>query len=82
MVRCVLTPEGPAIGRAVAGRGAWVCSVECLQRALARKGFDRAWRTTMPSATLEALRIAFEGVITNMEELPVGGVSPAGTQGR
>jgi len=53
-----------------------VCSAECLRTAIARKGFDRAWRQPMPTESLRALQIAFESVITNMEELPADGFHP------
>ena len=79
MVRCVLAPGGPAVSRTAPGRGAWLCSAACLDTAIRRRQFERAWRCPVAQDTLDALRIAFDGVITNMEELPAGGFEPAGT---
>jgi hypothetical protein len=48
----VLGPDGTArLDPAGAGRGAWLCGPECLDRAVAARGFDRAWRTTAPATT-------------------------------
>ena len=70
MVRCALGPNGPVVSRTAPGRGAWVCDVECLRTAIARKAFDRAWRQSVPAGRVDALQIAFEGVITEVEQLP------------
>lgn len=56
-----------------------MCSAECLRAAITRKGFDRAWRQPVPAEWQQALRIAFEGVISEVEELPVAGVRPGST---
>ncbi len=66
-------PNGPVVGRTAPGRGAWLCSVDCLAVATSRKGLDRALRRTVPTEALAALRIAFEGVISKVEELPTAG---------
>ena len=75
MVRCVLGPDGPAVSRVAPGRGAWLCSDDCLHLAIRRKAFERAWRRAVPAEGLEALQNAFRAVITNMEELPAAGFS-------
>ena len=38
MIRCALTPDGPVVGRTAPGRGAWVCSLDCFDQAVRRKG--------------------------------------------
>ena len=88
MIRCAMSPQGATVSRTAAGRGAWLCSAACFHTAERRKAFDRAWKRSVPPATLQpleqALRIAFEGVIINMKELPTVGVAtdePAATKG-
>ena len=77
MVRCALGPNGPIVSRTAPGRGAWVCSADCVRAAIAKKAFDRAWRQSVPAGWVDALRIAFEGVITEVEQLPaVPGKAP------
>ena len=70
LVRCTLAADGtPAISRTAAGRGAWLCpsSTTCFTQAIKRRGFERAWKCTVPAATNEALQIAYEAMKTNME---------------
>ena len=50
LVRCVLDADGVAHvdrrgrdGRG--GRGAWLCGIDCLEPAMRRGGFERAWKT-------------------------------------
>jgi predicted RNA-binding protein YlxR (DUF448 family) len=87
MVRCVLGPDGPAVSRTAPGRGAWLCSPDCLHTAIRRKAFDRAWRRAVPATAFEgfhdALQNAFGPVITNMEEWSTAGSpgEPAPTKG-
>jgi predicted RNA-binding protein YlxR (DUF448 family) len=76
LVRTVAGPGGPRIGRHAPGRGAWVCSLECFDRAAKRRGFERAWRHPVSAAALATLRIEVEAVITNMEELSAVGGAP------
>ncbi len=38
-----------------AGRGAYVCSINCLEKAAATKGFDRALRTRLDSETMSRI---------------------------
>jgi hypothetical protein len=40
-----------------------------------RKAFTRAFRRDVPSSTLDALRIPFESVITNMKVLTAVGTN-------
>ena len=56
-----------------------MCSEQCLQLAVRRRAFDRAWRRTVRTEELTALQNAFTAVITNMEELPAAG--DTGTSG-
>jgi predicted RNA-binding protein YlxR (DUF448 family) len=57
----VLTPVGrAAISRTAPGRGAWLCAPlgECLDTAIRRRGFERAWRRSVPPGALDdVLRI-------------------------
>ena len=55
MVRCVAR-DGGRVASGSDGRGAWVCSVECFDQALAASGFARAWRRTVDRASLGGLR--------------------------
>lgn len=60
MVRVVRAADGnlrlDRDGR-LPGRGAYVCPrQECLERALKRHGFDRAYKTHIAAAALEQLR--------------------------
>lgn len=74
MARCALATHGPAVGRTLPGRGAWLCSVACFDAAVRRKAFQRAWRTEVDPATLAQLRMAFAESAARMNEstgLPV-----------
>jgi predicted RNA-binding protein YlxR (DUF448 family) len=58
-MRIGLDPTGqPAIGRTLAGRGAWLCagSVACFDLAVRRNGFGRALRIEVDPARLPVLR--------------------------
>jgi hypothetical protein len=88
LVRCVMGPQGATVSRTAAGRGAWLCSSQCFDAALRRKAFERAWKSSVPAQIVRNLeqqvRIAFDDVIINMEELPTVGVAtdePAATKG-
>jgi len=61
------------VDRTSAGRGAWLCSIDCFDTAVRRKAFGRAWMCDVSSSTLDALRISFEGVITNVKDLSTKG---------
>jgi predicted RNA-binding protein YlxR (DUF448 family) len=76
LVRCAIGPDGARVSRTAAGRGAWLCSLECFDLAAKRRGFERAWKRSVDADALATLRIAFEGVITNMTELLVVGSRP------
>jgi len=75
LIRCTLGSGGAAVSRTSSGRGAWLCSIDCFDTAVRRKAFGRAWRCDVPGSTLDALRIPFESVITNMEDLSVAGTT-------
>ena len=88
LVRCVEGPQGATVSRTAAGRGAWLCSTTCFHTAARRKAFDRAWKHSVHPDALQpleqALRIAFDDVITKMEELSTVGVAtdePTPTKG-
>jgi predicted RNA-binding protein YlxR (DUF448 family) len=44
------------VGRTAPGRGAWVCSVECFDRATRKKALERALRTELSSAEIDTAR--------------------------
>jgi hypothetical protein len=63
MYRCVIAANGSAMVHASApGRGAWLCGPQCLDAAVTRRGFDRAWRAAAPASVGEDLRAAFVGL--------------------
>jgi predicted RNA-binding protein YlxR (DUF448 family) len=55
MVRCVAR-DGGRVATGSDGRGAWVCSVECFDRAVTGSGFARAWRRSVDRDGLGHLR--------------------------
>ena len=66
----------PVVSRVAPGRGAWLCSIECFDQAVKRRGFERAWKQSVEADALTTLRNAFAGVITNMTELSDVGSRP------
>lgn len=61
LVRCVLSADGEAvISRTAAGRGAWVCSIECIDVARRKRAFERAWRRPVRAGALDELKKTFE----------------------
>ena len=83
MVRCALTPAGTAtLSRTAPGRGAWLCSPACLDRAVTRKGFERAWRQPLRAGALDGLRDAvsnaFESTDDEMREWTAAGTASDG----
>ena len=62
MIRVVKTTEGTIIpdttGR-MNGRGAYVCSLECLGKAMKNKGLSRSLKAEIPSEVYEQLKEAF-----------------------
>jgi len=57
--RVVRQADGTLVpGRTLPGRGAWLCQAlqPCLDLAARRGGFDRAFRTRVTPAQIEALR--------------------------
>lgn len=66
LVRCVIAADGCAhVDRHAPGRGAWLCGAACLEPAIRRRGFERAWRIDgrITSAALDALRRELPGTI-------------------
>lgn len=62
-MRITRSPAGIVVDGASAGRGAWLCrdadggvNISCLDSAVQRGGFARAWRTTLGSADIDELR--------------------------
>lgn len=51
--RCVWRDGAIQVDRHGAGRGAWVCGIECLAAARQRRGFDRAWRQSVSPAAID-----------------------------
>ena len=62
MIRVVKTTEGTIVpdttGR-MNGRGAYVCSLECLGKAMKNKGLSRSLKAESPSEVYEQLQEAF-----------------------
>jgi predicted RNA-binding protein YlxR (DUF448 family) len=85
MVRCAIDRSGtPRLGRDAPGRGAWLCSAACADKALGRRMLDRAWRRPAPEAALDLLTIAFESTSKNMKHLSAVGnvpIRPTPTKG-
>ncbi len=55
--RCVLVDAStPTVSRTAAGRGAWICGVDCLDTARRNRGFQRAWRCDIPDDLFDRLR--------------------------
>ena len=56
LVRCVLDADGSVrVDRGGPGRGAWLCGPGCLEPALRRRAFDRAFRATVRATALDRL---------------------------
>lgn len=62
MVRCVAR-DGGRVSKGSDGRGAWVCSIECFDRA-STSGFARAWRRSVDRDGLRDLREPVMTVLT------------------
>jgi predicted RNA-binding protein YlxR (DUF448 family) len=75
-----------ATGHDAPGRGAWLCSIECFDRAVKRRAFDRAWRRRADDAVLSEARqnvlIAFETTTGTMRDSSTGGDVPPGATPR
>ena len=56
MMRVLKTPD--TTGR-MNGRGAYVCSLECLGKAMKNKGLSRSLKAEIPSEVYEQLKEAF-----------------------
>ena len=60
--RVVKTPEGKImldLSGKMNGRGAYVCSLECLGKAMKNKGLSRSLKAEIPSEVYEQLKEAF-----------------------
>jgi predicted RNA-binding protein YlxR (DUF448 family) len=54
LLRCVIDVDGTIrIDRHAPGRGAWLCGAGCIEPARRRKAFDRAWRTIVPTSSID-----------------------------
>mgnify|MGYP001377034011 CR=1 FL=1 len=73
MIRCAVSAQGASVSRTAAGRGAWLCSYECFVTAERKKAFERAWKRSGQAEIVrdldQTVRIAFDDVIINMEQL-------------
>ena len=58
----IAADTGARIDASAPGRGAWLCGPECLDAAVSRRGFDRAWRISAPASVGQDLRRAFIGL--------------------
>ena len=71
LIRVVRTPEGEVAfdpkGRA-AGRGAYVCSVECLEQALKSKRIERALKTQVSDEQKESVARAMREALCDTSE--------------
>lgn len=65
MARCVAR-DGARVSVGSNGRGAWVCSIECFDRAVATSGFARAWRRSVDRDGLRDLREPVVTMLTNV----------------
>ncbi|MFZ9384461.1 MAG: YlxR family protein [Ilumatobacteraceae bacterium] len=68
MVRCVAR-DGGRVATASAGRGAWVCSVDCFDRALTASGFARAWKCSTDRDTLAGLRAPVSSALSAIDSM-------------
>jgi uncharacterized protein len=85
LVRVVRRPDGTlAVGRALPGRGAWLCagSPGCAERAERRRAFDRALRTTVAPMAVAALRDLLAGHDDEGAPAPDGMPVEGGERGR
>jgi predicted RNA-binding protein YlxR (DUF448 family) len=63
-LRIVRTPEGIVAGGPSNGRGAWLCRHDgvadprCVETAIRRRAFQRAWRSSVEAGELDAMRRA------------------------
>ncbi|MGH9188479.1 MAG: YlxR family protein [Acidimicrobiales bacterium] len=76
LVRVVLGPSGDLhVGRHLPGRGAWLCAGpdECLEAAIRRRAFGRAFRAEVGAAAVEGLRtsLASRGRMGQATQEPV-----------
>jgi len=70
LVRCAVTADGtPVISRTADGRGAWLCAprlgqqaTPCLQQAIKRRGFERAWKRPVGPTEHEILTNAVQSL--------------------
>ncbi|RLE20635.1 MAG: hypothetical protein DRJ50_10420 [Actinobacteria bacterium] len=65
LVRLTRTPSGIVVGGPSAGRGAWLCrdersgssaNAECFDKAIANRGFARAWRGSVSAQEERIIR--------------------------
>ena len=62
MIRILKTPEGEFVVDATGrknGRGAYICPLECLGKAMKNKGLSRSLKAEIPSEVYEQLKEAF-----------------------
>ena len=80
LIRIVRRADGSLVpGRTLPGRGAWLCRAtpNCLELAVRRGGFARAFRTSIDPARVEDLRIGLVAPAGRPDIDFVPGVPPA-----
>lgn len=55
LFRCVYGDRGAVIDRNGAGRGVWLCGVECAQQALQTGAYAKAWRVEVDRNDIEEM---------------------------
>ncbi len=77
LVRCTLDDRGRiVVDRRAPGRGAWLCGPACIDPAVRRRAFDRAWRRRVEPAAVERLRDRFTAADDLNPNERVGGDRP------
>jgi predicted RNA-binding protein YlxR (DUF448 family) len=70
-VRVTKSASGIVVDGASAGRGAWVCrcsSQACVDAAISRRAFARAWRAEVTDDDERAIRASFELPVDDEDE--------------
>lgn len=70
LLRIAVTRDGQVLVGQGPGRGAWCCSVECFDRALARRALGRALRHDLTNDDIARVRARLGGWATGLPEPP------------
>lgn len=71
LLRIVRTPEGRVVFDATGrqnGRGAYVCSVACIEKALASKRLDQALRTKLTEEDHERIASQLRSALSDVDD--------------